>query len=346
MNKSYDKNRLKRLGVLDRLLSDSKKEFTMKQLTDEVSAEMGFPVDRYTVMRDLKFLEESLGIEIDKKPQSVENKLCNRAYSTYRYHYKDPEHSLFRVDLTDEERDFLGKALDLLGLKGISDTKMFRALKLKTGSENQIISFTKNPLEKSIGTIMSNLINCIKNKNVISFGLRDRKAPYNVARQHVHPWYLREYNRRWYLFGFDVKEAKIKRYAVDRIKPPVRTLGRKEYVEPSESMDEILKDVIGVSIPDSETLDVVFWVSEESADHVSRKPIHESQTEVGPQERLLLGNIPETGGNGRIFKIFCKNNYELRREMISFGPELTVLSPDSLRQELKAMLEKMCENYS
>lgn len=343
MGKIYDNNRLKRLRILDKLLSDAGHEYTMNQIIGEVRAEVKSAIDRYAVMRDLKFIEEILGIEVVKKKRSIDNRRNNRRYNTYCYHYKDPEHSLFRIDLTDEERAFLGNALALLDMKGIANTKMFRELRLKTAESNSIISFTKNPLEKTIGTIMSNLINNIRHKEVISFKLRDRLHSSNMPRHHVHPWYLREYNRRWYLFGFDDEEKKIKHYALDRIKGTISHLN-KVYIEPTESIDEILKDVIGISTPESNPIEVVYWVSEESVDYVSRKPIHHSQTEISPEESIKYKKICQVGG--KYFKIFCKNNYELRREMMSFGPDLIILSPDSLRRQVKDTLGQMLGYYN
>ena len=50
--------------------------------------------------------------------------------------------------------------------------------------------------------------------------------------------------------------------------------------------------------------------------------------------------------NGRFFSIDCKENYELIRELTSFGKELIVLSPAIIRGKIEQNITKMMENYN
>jgi predicted DNA-binding transcriptional regulator YafY len=234
----------------------------------------------------------------------------------------------------------------MLGLKGIENTRMFRELKLKAKSKNQIISFTKNPSEKSISNVLSDLVGYIKREQVVSLNVRNRKPPYAKVRHRVHPWYLREYNRRWYLFGFDVGESKIMHYALDRIDHRIGELKSVEYKKPQVSVEDILQDCIGVSIHnDTEPMEIIFWVSDESADFVSNKPLHSSQEEIKIEDHPEV-DVRTSLDGGKYFKIFCRDSYELQRELTSFGPELIVLSPEPLRANIKDKLERMIKNYT
>ena len=111
-------------------------------------------------------------------------------------------------------------------------------------------------------------------------------------------------------------------------------------------MNEILHDVVGVSIDDGDILDILFWVSDVSADYVAKKYIHHSQKEMTPEEAEKIVGHPLAYDGGKYFTIRCKENYELRREMLSFGSALVVLSPDILRSTLKSQLKEMLEIYS
>jgi len=77
---------------------------------------------------------------------------------------------------------------------------------------------------------------------------------------------------------------------------------------------------------------ILFWVSDESKDYVATKPIHESQTQIkGEAEQDLRRHYPDIEG-GVFFTIDCIKNYELIRELCSYGKDLLVLSPDRIRE--------------
>ena len=62
-----------------------------------------------------------------------------------------------------------------------------------------IISFTKNPLENS--NLLGELFTMISRKLVIELHYHTFNAPQKVLSINLHPYFLKEYNRRWYIFG-------------------------------------------------------------------------------------------------------------------------------------------------
>lgn len=48
---------------------------------------------------------------------------------------------------------------------------------------------------------------------------------------------------------------------------------------------------------------------------------------------------------GSFFSIDCVENYELIRELCSFGAELVVLSPKEISQEITSRVKKMYDRY-
>ncbi len=345
MNKSLDKNRLQRLKILDSILSESGGGYSISQLVRIMTTRLGYDVNRYVVKRDLSFIRDTLGINVVGTRKNIELPSNNSIRKAEFWHYKNKESAIFTVSesLTDEEREYLAHALEMLGIKGFSNSKIFKKLNLKVPINKEIISFTKNPSEPSISNVFDKLIQHIKSKDVISIKLRDRIAN-SFTRHHVHPWYLREYNRRWYLFGYDDKDKKIEHYCLDRLSTSISVLS-KSYIGPNLTMDEILKDVIGVSIPNGDTLEIIFWVSEISADFVKNKPLHKTQEQID-RTNILSSGIPLSRYDGGLFfRIYCKKNYELIRELMSFGPELIVLTPNEIRSEIKQRTAAMYINY-
>lgn len=112
------------------------------------------------------------------------------------------------------------------------------------------------------------------------------------------------------------------------------------------NLNEIFEDVIGVSIYENEPVNIIyFWVSDFSADYVLTKPLHESQRTLNKKtEEEFRQQYPSLQG-GRFFRIDCKRNYELIRDLTSYGKELLVLEPSNIREEIEARIKSMGEDY-
>ena len=91
---------------------------------------------------------------------------------------------------------------------------------------------------------------------------------------------------------------------------------------------------------------IVFWVSDKSKDYVSTKPIHESQRNVSEEATVKLKDKYPTLSNGRFFSIECKENYELIRELTSFGEDLVVLSPTYIQNKIVDWVDNLQKRYT
>ena len=65
----------------------------------------------------------------------------------------------------------------------------------------------------------------------------------------------------------------------------------------------------------------------------------------GDKENALRQKYPSLVG-GTIFRIDCKENYELIRDLTSFGNALIVLEPDIIRQKVAEHIRLMANAYS
>lgn len=90
---------------------------------------------------------------------------------------------------------------------------------------------------------------------------------------------------------------------------------------------------------------IVFWVSDISKGYVATKPIHDSQKNISGSEEEKLRRIYPALSNGRFFSIDCKENYELIRELTSFGKDIIVLSPVIIREKIEKRISEMIEHY-
>ena len=251
------------------------------------------------------------------------------------YRYRDRSFSIYQQKMNDDEKQILGEAMKLLGqFDGLPNMDGLEKLRagLNIKSDRQIISFTKNPLENS--NLLGELFTAISEKQVIEIHYHTFSAPDEDRHTVLIPYLLREYNRRWYLIAAAEDTGKILNFALDRIDRIVSLPGHR-YVEYKGDLNERFEDIVGVSLYDDRPVQtILFWVSDRSKDYVLTKPLHESQRNIrGEQEEALRQEHPTLAG-GRFFSIDCIENYELLRELTSFGADLLVLSPDNIRQKV------------
>lgn len=146
-----------------------------------------------------------------------------------------------------------------------------------------------------------------------------------------HPYYVKQYNNRWFLFGWNDKFHSLGNYALDRI------ISFKKVDTPfiknnQINFDTYFQDIIGVTIPkeDTSTETIVLRFSKERLPYVVSKPIHHSQT-VNMEDRTIT--------------IKVKPNNELYQMIFSFVPDIEVLSPKPLRQKIMKKIEENLNKY-
>lgn len=347
-----NKNAVTRYYILDGLLAKRYKNYSREDLWEEVNkelAEMNLnPVCIRTIEYDINYIESGgpflaeieryqIDVPSKKDPNLTVKKECLR--------YADPSYSIFKKALTDDEKYLLGEAFTLLGqFDGLPNLEGLESLRksLNVKVDRQIVSFTKNPLENS--SLLGVLFTAISQQQVIELHYHTFDATDDVKTVRLHPYLLKEYNRRWYLFAA-AKDGKLLNFALDRIDKVV-PLPSLEYEPYEGDLNERFEDIIGVTLYNDRPLQtILFWVSDESKEFVHTKPLHESQRWLrGEKETELRQRYPELSG-GYIFTIECIENYELLRELTSFGADLVVLSPGNIRKKIVEKIESMRQAY-
>lgn len=348
-----NKNAVTRYYILDKLLANRYHHYStedLRQLVNEELEELGQEsVSRRTIELDLHYLEyegpflaEIEHYQIDVPSQNNPNKTVKKSC----HRYADPSFSIFKKEMTEDEKYLLSEALSLLGqFDGLPNLDGLEALRksLDVKTDRQIISFTKNPLENS--TLLGELFTSISQKQVIELHFHKFDTPEIDRTVIVHPYMLKEYNRRWFLIAAAEDTGKILNFALDRIDSVV-PLPSHNYVEYDGDLNERFEDIVGVSLYDNRPVqNILFWVSDSSKDYVSTKPIHDSQRHyTGEREEELRRKYPQLNG-GAFFSIDCIENYELIRELISFREDLVVLSPDNIKDSVVERIAAMYELY-
>lgn len=159
------------------------------------------------------------------------------------------------------------------------------------------------------------------------------------------PHILKEYNNRWFLVGSACDTSKILTFALDRIDDFTENQQVKGVSCPDDLLERF-EYIVGITYNEKNPmLEILFWVSDNSKDYVSTKPIHESQAHLSKEcEEKLRITYPNLSG-GVFFKIECRENYELLRELTSFGADLMVLSPDSIVDKIRERVRRIYDSY-
>ena len=82
------------------------------------------------------------------------------------------------------------------------------------------------------------------------------------------------------------------------------------------------------------------------ADFRLTKPIHETQIMLCGEKSATMKEKHPNLSEGAFFSIDCIENYELIRELSSFGKDLIVLQPREIQDKVYERISSMMEYYS
>lgn len=337
-----NKNALIRYKYLDKLLSDRHHCYDIHDLTEKVNdmlcEEALSKVSQRCIEKDLVALEcAPFSAPIERFKKNGKNCIA----------YETPSFSIFKQEISDEERNLLREVLSTIGqFDGLDNFKWLEDFKTSLGVEErkQIISFSNNPYLKN-SNLLGTLFDYISNEVVVCLWYHTFSDA-TLRSIALHPYLLKQYNNRWYVFGAADDDHRILNFALDRI-DKVEPLPEKTYEPCPEDLADRFEDIVGVTFYEDRAVeDIVFWVSNTSKDYVATKPIHGSQTQLkGEKEQQLRTQHPQLEA-GAFFSIACIPNYELIRELTSFGKDLIVLSEGELQQDIINRISEMNDAYS
>ena len=254
-----------------------------------------------------------------------------------RYRYEDPDFSIFNTPLNEYEIEQLTQSVSVLkrfeGMPGFEWVDELNAhLQSTVNSNAPIVGFDENHQLKGM-KYFTPLFNSINDRKVLSIKYRTYKDDKELQ-EIVHPYYLKEFNQRWFLFGLNDNLRIISNYALDRIESIDKT--NTKYIEnTSFDFKSYFDNVVGVSFhTDSVVEEVRLLVDKEQLPYTLSKPIHKTQEIVEKRE-----------DGSAVVSIHVKPNYELTQLLLSFGEKVMVLSPEYLKQEIIGRIEKNLKNY-
>lgn len=333
-----NKNALIRYKVLDNCFRNPGRRYFIDDLILEctnILAELdpnSNGISRRQVFEDIAFMERQEGwsIELDKLRDG------KKVY----YRYANMSFSINNMPLNEVEINQLKAAVNILSqFKGMPQFEWVNELvpKLQQGIASDevsgtIMEFDSNQYLKGIEHL-GPLHNAIFYKKVLNISYQpfENDAPFDVL---IHPYFLKQYNNRWFLFGYNSEKEKYDwNLAVDRIISLNETKGK--YQENNKiDWQEYFEDIIGVTKPiDFEPEIVILHFKGRTGHYMETKPLHGSQKQKWIDENTLEVTLDVI------------INYELERLILSYADSVTVLLPLSLAGLIINRLKEALKQY-
>ena len=323
-----------RYQVLDRCFSNWARNFYIEDLIEacnkalyDYTGDEKSAIQRRQIFNDISFMESAAGwdIPLDRLKDG------KRVY----YRYSDKNFTINNQPLSKAELDQLKEATYTLArFKGVPSFEWVEEIISKledkfqlVGNSASVIDFEQNIYLKGL-EYLSPLFNSIVNKQCLRVTYRNFKGEEFVW--DIHPYYIKQYNTRWFLLALNEEYQSITNIPLDRIED-CTPIGLK-YKPTDIDFNEYFDDVIGVTIPrDASVERIKLKFSPHRFSYITSKPLHGSQKIIDEE-------------NGNIELSLIPNN-EFYALLLSFGSDVEILEPQSVREEYMSQVKKTYEIY-
>lgn len=320
-----------RYRILDKCFRNKIRRYQIDDLVNACNDELydfGKKVSRRTIYYDIDYMKSCDGWEA---PIEVE-KDGNRRY----YHYTDTSFSIDKSPATEAQLKLIQSAIDVLNnFKGLPHFEGLGDVVAKVGmmaydtKASPCFGFDYN--EDLVGKeYLTVLFNAIQYETVLKITYK----PFNAESVEYifHPQFIKQYNNRWYIFGMDDDNPdKIWNLAIDRIKAIEST--KCKYIKSAKDWNDYFNEIIGVTDTDRPVEEIHFLVHGVTGHYIETKPLHETQ-----HNRWIDNNTLDV-------RLKVKINYELEHLLLSYSDSITILSPATLVETHKQMLQSALSRY-
>ena len=250
------------------------------------------------------------------------------------YRYSEREFSIYKHGLAEEDIAQIKETILLLQrFNGIPSFDWMSELVVKLedklnlrGVTQSVVGYDDNKFYTGLDWFQE-LFDAIINKTVLR--IRYTKFTQGSFEWIIHPYYIKEYNNRWFLFGLNEEYDTLYNMPLDRIEN-IQQINR-ESIPSKIDIEKHICDVGGVSVLPLEQGKIRLRFSNCRFPYVLTKALHHSQRIVDVDNNIVEINV-------------IPNN-ELDALILSFGKDVEVLSPFSYRTKIQSIIKESYENY-
>lgn len=287
-------------------------------------------IKRRQVFDDIKFMRDSQGFDAPIESFKEGKKVF--------YRYSDLSFSINNQPLNEKEAQQLNEALLTLSrFKGLPQFEWVDEIKarletnFKLKGREKVIEFEENQYLTG-REYLGSLYDAIVNKQALDLQYQPFTREDSIQ-MILHPYFLKQYNNRWFLFGRSGNAKNMTTIPLDRIKQIHST--KDNYISNTEiDFEEYFEDVVGVSVPNEGHIEkVLLKIVIQTWPYLKTKPIHGSQ------------KVKEQTTEFVIIELQLIPNFELESLIFSHAEKIEVLSPNSLRENIIKRIQKLNQKY-
>lgn len=323
---------------LNKCFSNAGRRYYMENLIEECNNALyefngnDIGIKKRQIFEDIKFMESPQGWNIPL--QRIRD--GHRVY----FRYEEKDFSINNQPLNETEANQLKEALVTLSrFKGLPQfewvteitARIDSGLSLSATNQN-IIEFEQNNYLKGIDFITP-IYNAILYQqateiNYKSFKRNDKQTFI------IHPYFLKQFNNRWFVFGVNDISERLLNLALDRI-VDIKESNIKYKKNETINFNEYFEDIVGVSVNSiGKVKHILIEITNELVPYIETKPLHGSQ------------KIKERHEKHTIISLDLIPNYELESLLLSYGEGLQVLQPEELRIKITERTKKLYFQYN
>jgi predicted DNA-binding transcriptional regulator YafY len=231
--------------------------------------------------------------------------------SDYRYYIKEDENHAFGYRMLDAFNVF-----NYLSVAGKVQSCILTEKRRPQGTEH-----------------MGKLLNAIKKQHQVAFCYQKYWEDEPTTRE-AEPLALKEFKGRWYLLACDKKDNKIKTFGLDRISELQKTT--KSFSLPEGYDPETLfQHAFGIMNHDDQAPEeVLLSFKRLQGNYIRSYPLH-------PSQQVLTDNEEEF-----CIRLTLHITHDFKMELLSYGANVKVLSPERLQEELRSVYSAALEQYT
>lgn len=336
-NMANTKNATVREIIIDRCLSDRHGRYSVRDLMAACNRrleeeKMELVTSTTTIRLDLNNMETHYGVRI------VSEKVGRNIF----YRYAKKGESIFHMQLKENELQLLNQTMQLLSrfegvphfewLEEINSRLSFQFF-MNPANQKPVVAFDENPYVDGM-KFYRDVYSAIVKKQVLHIKYQSFKIP-EPFKYTIHPYFLKQYNNRWFLLGWYEEWKEIATLALDRI-VEMEHISHPYRENEGVDFNKYFEDVIGVSFPKgSELTEIHLWVDNKQWPYIKSKPLHKSQVKIAENEdgsaEISINVIP---------------NFELESRILAQGMHMKVLSPEPFREKIHSQIENALKNYN
>jgi len=325
MTTREDKFRTHRIIQIDKWIRSGSFP-SIEQMTEE------FGVSRRTILRDIEFLRDRYDAPV----------LADRTRKGY--FYTDPTFMIQNVLLTEGDLFTVSTVMPLMEqYKNTPLEDSFKNIMIKiaemlpeqvsvdTGFLNMDISFISDPLPKIEPGVFNHIFEAIRTKKVMTFGYRSVSSmeyKYKI----FNPYHVLCQKGNWYVFGFDQTANDNRVYALSRFN---KTALKNEHFEIPADFDisKVVDLSFGIWYNKEGNVDYELLFDSRMSNYILEREWHKNQT------------LKQNEDGSVLLKFTSNQKQQVLSWVMSFGDAVTVISPESLKNDIISNAKKLIGKY-